>query len=93
MIAGSSRLFGDWSIAAEDTAGTMDYLFRVSQSTGIGVNDLSAKLVQFGAPLRQLGFDLETSAAMLGKFEKEGVNTEWFWEDFVSLLVRWPRRA
>ena len=76
MIANSSRLFGDWSIAADDTAGTMDYLFKVSQSTGIGFNDLNAKLVQFGAPLRQMGFDLETSAAMLGKFEKEGVNTE-----------------
>lgn len=76
MIAGSSRLFGDWSIAAGDTAGTMDYLFKVSQSTGIGFNDLNAKLVRFGAPLRQMGFDLETAAAMLGKFEKEGVNTE-----------------
>ena len=76
MIANSSRLFGDWSIAADDTAGTMDFLFKVSQSTGIGFNDLNAKLVQFGAPLRQMGFDLETSAAMLGKFEKEGVNTE-----------------
>ena len=76
MIANSSRLFGDWSVAADDTAGTMDYLFKVSQSTGIGFNDLNAKLVQFGAPLRQMGFDLETSAAMLGKFEKEGVNTE-----------------
>ena len=76
MIANSSRLFGDWSIAADDTAGTMDFLFKVSQSTGVGFNDLNAKLVQFGAPLRQMGFDLETSAAMLGKFEKEGVNTE-----------------
>jgi TP901 family phage tail tape measure protein len=76
MIATSSRLFGDWSIAADDTAGTMDYLFKVSQSTGIGFNELNARLVQFGAPLRQMGFDLETAAAMLGKFEKEGVNAE-----------------
>lgn len=76
VIATSSRLFGDWSVATEDNAGTMDYLFKVSQSTGVGFNDLNAKLVQFGAPLRQMGFDLETSAAMLGKFEKEGVNTE-----------------
>ena len=76
MISNSSRLFGDWSISADKTGSTMDYLFKVSQSTGIGFNDLNAKLVQFGAPLRQMGFDMETSAAMLGKFEKEGVNTE-----------------
>jgi len=76
MIANSSRLFGDWSISADKTGSTMDYLFKVSQSTGVGFNDLNAKLVQFGAPLRQMGFDIETSAAMMGKFEKEGVNTE-----------------
>ncbi len=33
-------------------------------------------MTQFGGPLRQMGFDWQTSAAMLGKFEKEGVNTE-----------------
>lgn len=76
MIENSSRMFGDWGVSAEMTGSTMDYLFKVSQSTGIGFNDLNAKLVQFGAPLRQMGFDIETSAAMLGKFEKEGVNTE-----------------
>lgn len=76
MISNSTRLFGDWSVSSEKTSSTMDYLFKVSQATGIGFNDLNAKLVQFGAPLRQMGFDIETSAAMLGKFEKEGVNTE-----------------
>lgn len=76
MITNSTRLFGDWGVSANKTGGTMDYLFKVSQATGIGFNDLNAKLVQFGAPLRQMGFDIETSAAMLGKFEKEGVNTE-----------------
>ncbi|MDW7651319.1 MAG: phage tail tape measure protein [Bacillota bacterium] len=76
MIANSTRLFGDWSISADNTGSTMDYLFKVSQATGVGFNQLNAKLVQFGAPLRQMGFDLETSAAMLGKFEKEGVNAE-----------------
>lgn len=75
-IESSTRLFGDWSVAAEDSASTLDYIFKVSQSTGVGINDLSDKLVQFGAPLRQMGFDFETSAAMIGKFEKEGVNTE-----------------
>lgn len=75
-IASSTRLFGDWSVAANDSGNTLDHLFKVSQSTGIGVTSLSDKLVQFGAPLRQLGFDFETSAALIGKFEKEGVNTE-----------------
>jgi TP901 family phage tail tape measure protein len=75
-IATATRLFGDWSVTAEDTGGTLDYLFKVSQSTGIGVDTLSDKMVQFGAPLRQMGFGFETAAALIGEFEKEGVNTE-----------------
>lgn len=76
LIAEGTRAFGDWGIAVEDQAETMDYFWKVSQSTGIGVSDLMGKMVQFGAPLRQMGFDFETSAALLGKFEKEGVNAE-----------------
>ncbi|SCZ80388.1 phage tail tape measure protein [Acidaminobacter hydrogenoformans] len=75
-IGSGTRVFGDWSIAAEDSGASMDYLFKVSQSTGIGFSTLSDNLVKFGAPLRQMGFDFETSAALMGKFEKEGVNTE-----------------
>ncbi|MDD2756231.1 MAG: phage tail tape measure protein [Methanothrix sp.] len=76
IIASTTRVFGDWSIATEDQGEALDYLWKVSQGTGIGVTQLSDKVVQFGAPLRQLGFDFETSAAMMGKWEKEGVNIE-----------------
>lgn len=76
LIASSTRLFGDWGIEMKDATDTMDYLWNVSQSTGIGVDALAQKMVQFGAPLRQMGFDFETSAALMGKWEKEGVNAE-----------------
>ena len=76
QIAATTRVFGDWSIASDKQSGAMDYLFKVSQNTGIGVTELSEKVVQFGAPLRQLGFDFETSAALMGKWEQEGVNLE-----------------
>lgn len=74
-IASATRLFGDWSIATKDQAGSLDYLYKVSQATGVGVAQLSDGLVKYGAPLRQLGFGFEESAALMGKFEKEGVNT------------------
>ncbi len=75
-IEATTRLFGDWSIATEDQSESLDYLWKVSQSTGIGVDTLAEKLVQFGAPLRQMGFSFEESAALMGKWEKEGVNSE-----------------
>lgn len=76
LIAKGTRAFGDWGIEVDQQGETMDYFWKVAQSTGIGVSDLMTKVVQFGAPLRQMGFDFETSAALLGKFEKEGVNAE-----------------
>lgn len=76
LVASTTRVFGDWSISTEKQADTLDYLWKVSQNTGIGVDTLAQKVVQFGAPLRQMGFDFETSAALMGKWEKEGVNLE-----------------
>ena len=76
VIQSSTRMFQDAGIKQEKYAEALDYTFKVSQQTGISVDRLQQLMAQFGAPLRQLGFDWQTSAAMLGKFEKEGVNTE-----------------
>lgn len=76
LIPASTRMFQDAGISTEDYGDALDYTFKVSQSTGIGVSRLQELMTKFGGPLRQMGFDWQTSAAMLGKFEKEGVNTE-----------------
>lgn len=75
-ITGATRLFGDWSVATGQQSNKLDFLFRVSQRTGAPITALTNDLVRFGAPLRQLGFDLDTSAALLGSFEREGVNAQ-----------------
>jgi hypothetical protein len=75
-IADITRVFGDWGIKSRDQAGAMDKLFRASQATGAGIDSLAQQVVQFGAPLRQMGFGFEQSLALFGKFEKEGVNIE-----------------
>ncbi|NQX67983.1 phage tail tape measure protein [Paenibacillus alba] len=70
------RAMGAWSISADKGGEMMDKLFFVSQKTGVGVDVLSDQLITFSGPLRQMGFDFDTSAAMLGKWANEGVNTE-----------------
>ncbi|NIM21857.1 MAG: phage tail tape measure protein [Candidatus Latescibacteria bacterium] len=75
-VRGLTRVFGDWQIATSDQTGTLDFLFKVSQQTGIGLDRLLTTIVNYGVPLRQLGFGFEEAAALIGKFEKEGVNTE-----------------
>ncbi|OFB60684.1 phage tail tape measure protein [Synergistes jonesii] len=76
MIAQSTKAMNDWGVSAKDSAGFMDMLFVASQETGISISSLSEQLYKFGSPLRQMGFDVETVTAMLGSFEKAGVNTE-----------------
>ncbi len=71
-----TRVFGDWSIATERQGKAMDFMRVVSQQTGTQVGRLAEQVVYAGAPLRQLGYSFEQSVALLGKFEKEGVNTE-----------------
>lgn len=75
-IEQSSRFFGDWGLSVEQQGPALDELFRLSQKTGVGVGDLQDRLVKFGGPLRQLGFGWEESAALIAKFQKEGVNTD-----------------
>lgn len=75
-IETSTRVFGDWSIQVEKQPAALDKLFRAQQATGASLDGLGQMLVKYGAPLRQMGFDFEESAALMAKFEKEGVNTQ-----------------
>lgn len=71
-----TRLFGDWGVETEDQAGALDTIFEATKRTGVGLGRLTGLTVQYGAPLRQLGFGFEEATALIGKFDKEGVNTE-----------------
>lgn len=71
-----TRVLGDWSIEAKDSVDLLDKLTTAHQKSGISVNDLMQKVVQFGAPLRQMGFGVEESISLFSKWEKEGVNAE-----------------
>ena len=71
-----TRLFNNFGIAAEDQAAKIDLIFRAAQKSGIEVDRVASLTTQFGASLRGMGFNLDTSIAMLAQFEREGVNVE-----------------
>lgn len=75
-VAFLTRVMGDWSVASGDAEKTMDMLFRTSQATGPSMQRIGELVVAYGAPLRQFGLNFEEAAALIGKFEKEGVNVE-----------------
>ena len=71
-----TRVLGDWSVSTEDAGGVMDMFYVAGQKAGVGVDDLMTKVVQFGSPLRLMGFSLKQAISMFAKWEKEGVNSE-----------------
>lgn len=71
-----TRFIGDAGIKTDDASVALDTLYAISQKTGTGIDRLMQLSVQFGAPMREFGFKWVESAALLGKWEKEGVNTE-----------------
>ena len=73
LVNGTSdiiRPFGDWPVASEHQEVAPVKVFRASQTTGIGVDELMRLMVQFGAPLRQLGYDFDQAASLMGKWER-----------------------
>ncbi|MCA1841340.1 MAG: phage tail tape measure protein, partial [Actinobacteria bacterium] len=75
-ISNVSRAFGDWGVTVNDQSDVLDYFFKTSQKTGSSVDEISQRVVQFGAPMRGMGFSLKETAALLGEFQQKGVNTE-----------------
>ena len=76
LVRELGRVMGDWGIQTADASRTLDLMFAASQRTGIGIEQLGQRVVDYGAPLRMMGFRLEEAVALLSKFEREGVRTE-----------------
>jgi phage-related minor tail protein len=71
-----TRVFGAFQVGPEQYGETLDKLFRASQATGVEFNDLQGLLVSQSAAFGELGFSMDDTVAILGQFEKAGVNTE-----------------
>lgn len=70
-LTGALNQFG---ISGEDAAEVMDYLWGVSQNTGIGFDDLT-KIIEANAPaLQALGFSFEEAANMAGLLDRAGLD-------------------
>lgn len=76
VVDASSKAFQQWNIDAEDMGGQMDYIFKVSQSTGAGFTNLLGKMQQYGPQLQSMGYSFQTAATLMGQLEKQSVNTD-----------------
>ncbi len=74
-IQSTTAAFSAFGIEGANVEGAMDTLFRVSQATGVGMNELAATVQANAAPLKNLGFGFEETAALAGSLDKAGLNT------------------
>lgn len=74
-IEKTSKAFTAFGIEGDAVSGAMDHLFRVSQATGIGMNDLAEKTRQASPAADALGFSFEETTAMVGNLDKAGLDS------------------
>lgn len=73
-IEASSKMFQAWGISTEDMAGSMDYLWKANQTTGTSIDKLMSSAQQLAPTFQDLGFDFESSVALMGQLDKSGVD-------------------
>jgi len=75
-IGTTSAAFSAFKIEGEGVSAAMDDLFRVSQATGVGMNDLAAGVKAQAPALQTLGFSFQDSISLLGSLDKAGLNAQ-----------------
>jgi TP901 family phage tail tape measure protein len=71
-VTGSFNAFG---LKSKDMSKALDDLFRISQATGVGINELAGAATKGAPAFRQFGMSFSTSAALVGVLDKAGINS------------------
>lgn len=74
-IQKTTAAFSAFGVAGDDVIEAMDNLFRVSQATGVGMNELASAAQQAAPSMKTLGFSFTDTVAMIGAFDKAGLNS------------------
>lgn len=80
--------FSAFGVEGKQTTTAMDQLFRVSQATGVGMNELASNMARNGVVAKQLGFGFEETASLLGVLDKAGVNSRAVMSSMSAGLVK-----
>jgi len=75
-VDSTQRAFKAWGISIDDQVRSLDTLFKVSQATGTTVGSLADSLGHFAPALQQFGLTFSQSAALIGQFQKNGIDAD-----------------
>ena len=74
-VKGTTAVMNSWKVSSENQSATLDYLFKVSQKTGVSFEDLSSAISTNQPTFKALGLNLKESAALLGQLGKAGASS------------------
>jgi TP901 family phage tail tape measure protein len=72
----ATAAFNAFGVTGADVSTQMDNLLKVSQATGTGIDDITGSIQKSAPALQQLGFNFESSAALVGQLDKAGINSQ-----------------
>lgn len=72
LYTAAAQSFNAYGIEAEQMADKLDYVWKVSQSTGTGMQELMETVQKNQTTFRSLGYTYEESIALVGQLDKAG---------------------
>lgn len=72
LYTAAAKSFNAYGIEAEKMADKLDYVWKVSQSTGTGMQELMDTVQKNQTTFRALGYTYEESIALVGQMDKAG---------------------
>ena len=88
-----SKAMAGAGVSAEDYADFLDKIAIAAQASGISADKLTENLTRYGAQMRALGFDTDTSIAAFSQWEKAGVNVETALAGMKKAVGEWSKEG
>lgn len=74
MTEAAAAMAKSWKLSEDQSVDSLDKIFVASQKTNVDAISLTNNLTKFGPALREMGYDMDTSIAMIGNWDKAGLD-------------------
>ena len=92
-VANVSKALKAAGIEDKNYSKLLDQMTTASQKSGVSVDTLTEGLTKNGATFRAMGFDTESTIAILSQFEAAGVNTETALAGMKTAVKNWAKEG
>lgn len=69
-----TKIMNKWNVESSEVESVLDKIAYTAQVSGISVNTLTSNLITGAASFQEMGFSLDNTISLLGKFELYGMN-------------------